>query len=601
MADAKSSDDDLDVAEVAAAEAPPPMAERFKPFGKKPLLTFSLTIGLPAFLLYVSSAVLVLMALVMMAREMNRLEEQRGVTAMAAALESFLNGLSDAVADEGTWNEAHLNVVIEPDPAWMDSTWGSTARLGTTYDDVMVTDQTGKIIFGENNLGPIRGDIAARYPIAASMLKELDQAILSTGDAAVVAHFASDTQLAAGLAAISVHKSTPGEMSVPRQQRRVLWIAKQISATTLQDIALRYQMPLPQMVTEVAAGDSSIEIEDGEGNSAGTISWTPDTPGDVAFQHASVVVSFIYFGIGVLLVLGLGALRRAMVRRAASIEVAFAERARVADVAVAQAAEAAVRPPEVQTTYSAIDGVSATMFALDYQPIFDLRSETMIGVETLLRWTRGDKSLLLQEDLTSTECAAMMERAGIMALRYAASDLGPLLGVTLSLAVTPEQIQNGVFAEKVAGTLGATNFQLRRLQLHVDANLLPPVETIAQRMSELRGMGISVALSNFALSDRTVDFVRPGFADRIFLAQSLVSVVDADPVRQKLVEATIEAARSASFAVTVPHIERKEQAGKLLRLGCREFRGPLLAKPMPISALTALVLAPAKGEVKQAS
>ncbi len=63
------------------------------------------------------------MALVMMAREIDRLEEQRGVTAMAAALETFLNGLSDAVADEGTWNEAHLNVVVKPDPAWMDQTW----------------------------------------------------------------------------------------------------------------------------------------------------------------------------------------------------------------------------------------------------------------------------------------------------------------------------------------------------------------------------------------------------------------------------------------------------------------------------------------------
>lgn len=115
-------------------------------------------------------------------------------------------------------------------------------------------------------------------------------------------------------------------------------------------------------------------------------------------------------------------------------------------------------------------------------------------------------------------------------------------------------------------------------------------------------MGVTIALSNFALNERTVDYLRPGFADRICLSRGLVSVVDADPVRMRLAEATIEAARSASPAVTVPNIERKEQAGKLLRLGCREFRGPLLAKPLPISALTALILAPAKTEpVKQAS
>ena len=85
-----------------AGPASPP--ERFLPFGRKPLLTFSLLVGLPAFILYVSGAIVVLVALVIMAGEIDRLEEERGVTAVAASIESFLNGLSDAVADEGTWN-----------------------------------------------------------------------------------------------------------------------------------------------------------------------------------------------------------------------------------------------------------------------------------------------------------------------------------------------------------------------------------------------------------------------------------------------------------------------------------------------------------------
>ncbi|MEO7222202.1 MAG: EAL domain-containing protein, partial [Devosia sp.] len=515
--------------DIDATAAPESAPARYQPFGKRPLRTFALVIGVPAFLLYVSSAVLVLIALVMMASEIDRLEEQRGVTAMAAALESFLNGLSDAVADEGTWNEAHLNVVIQPDPAWMDSTWGNTARLGTTYDDVMVTDQAGVIQFGENNLGPIRGDIAARYPTATGMLKELDEAIVQVGDAAVVTHFASNTKSTVALAAVSIHKSTPGEISVSRQQRRILWIAKQITPSTLQDIALRYQMPIAQMVTEVAPGDSSININDAEGNVVGTIAWTPERPGDVAFRHAAVVVFIIYFGIGVLLVLGLGALRRAMVRRANSIETAFVERPQAADKAVASAAAAVLQPVGEQAVHSATDDVTASLFTVDYQPILDLRSETIIGVETLLRWTKSDKTPLLQEELSPRDCAVMMERAGIIALRHAADELAPLLGVTLSMTVTPEQIMNGVFAEKIAGTLGATHFQARRLQLSVDTTLLPEAATIAPHMVELRGMGITIALANFTLGERTVDYLRPGFADRIALAPHMVSLIDADP------------------------------------------------------------------------
>jgi EAL domain-containing protein (putative c-di-GMP-specific phosphodiesterase class I)/sensor domain CHASE-containing protein len=583
-----------------AARAPVP--ERYQPFGKNPMRTFVLAIGLPAVALYAGSALVVLFALVMMAGGFDRLEEERGVTAMAAALESFLNGLSDAVADEGTWNEAHLNVVIHPDPAWMDSTWGYTARLGTTYNDVIVTDQAGIIQFGENNLGPIRGDIAARFPAAASMLKELDEAIVLSGDAAVVTHFASDTKSTAGLAAISIHKSTPGEMSVPRQERRILWIAKYITSSTLQEIALRYQMPIARMVNEVDPLDSSINIKDADGNIAGTVAWTPERPGDIAFRNSAVVVFMIYFGIGLLLLFGLGVLRRAMMRRARKIEAAFEERTQPARPAVGATAEATRRPAEEEAAYSAVEGVTASAFTVDYQPILDLRSETMIGVETLLRWTRADKSELLQEELSPRQCAAMMERAAIIALRHATGELAPLLGVTLSIAVAPEQIMNGVFLEKVVGTLGATNFQMRRLQLSVDATLLPEAERIAPSMAQLRSMGIMIALANFTLGERTTGYIRPGFADRICLAPHMVAGIDADPVRLKLIETTIETARSASFAITVPNVQRKEEAAKLLRLGCREFRGPLLAKPMPIAALTALILAPAKPQpVRQAS
>jgi EAL domain-containing protein (putative c-di-GMP-specific phosphodiesterase class I) len=582
--------------EESAGGAGAASAVRYQPFGRKPLRTFALIIGLPAFLLYVSSVVLVILALVLMAREIDRLEEQRGLTAMAAALETFLHGLSDAVADEGTWNEAHLNVVIEPDPAWMDQTWGATARLGTTYDDVFVTDQEGTIVFGENAVGAMTGMIADHYTGAAAMLEEIDKAIPASGDAAVVSHFvADDKNKAAGLAAISVHKSTPGEIAVPRHQRRILWIAKHLTPAILQDMAIRYQVPLPEMVTEVGDGVSSIAIQDGRGNTAGIVAWAPDRPGDIAFRHAAVLTTFIFFGIGTLLVFGLGALRRAMLRRAAAIEQAFAEQAHDAQIAVAAAEVVAQQQPvEDEAKHTAIDGVSASNFDVEYQPIFDLRAEAMIGVETLLRWTKPDKSLLLQEDLTEEECAFLMERASIVALRHAASELAPFLGVTLSLAITAEQLRSGVFAEKVGGTLSAVNFQIRRLQLHTDVALLPDVDLIAPHIRELRSMGATIALSNFALDVETAPFMRPGFVDRIVLARSMVEGTDGDPARLKLVEATIEAARDAGLAVTVPFTARKEEAARLLRLGCREFRGPLLANPMPLGALTALILAPAR-------
>jgi EAL domain-containing protein (putative c-di-GMP-specific phosphodiesterase class I)/sensor domain CHASE-containing protein len=567
-----------------------------RPFGRRPTRTFALAIALPALVFYIVAALIFIAALVNMAREIDRMEEQRGLTAVAAALETFLNVLSDSVADEGTWNEAHLNVVVQPDPAWMDATWGATARLATSYDDAIVTDQDGKIVFGENNLGAISGVIGDHYPSAPTILEELDQAITAGGDAAVVAHFAGDAEgITSGLAAISIHKSTPGEIAVPRHQRRILWIAKQLTPTILQDIAVRYQVPLPRMISEPSADLSSISINDADGKTAGVVAWEADQPGEVAFRHVVIPGSALFFAIGVGLLIGLRALRRTILRRASVVEEAFVEQVRDAQIAVAAAeVVATTRPATEDNPLSAIDGVSASDFTVEYEPIFDLRAEALIGVEALVRWNRTDKSVVRQEELTPIECATLMDRAGIIVLRHAAGELAPLLGVTLSLAATPDQILSGVFAEKVGGTLRAMNFQVRRLQLHVDTTVLPPVERLAAPIAELRQMGVTVALSNFVLGERTAQYLRPDLADRICLARSMVDGADVAPAHLKLVEATIEAAREVGCAVTVPFVAQKAEAAKLLRLGCREFRGPLLASPMPLAALTALILAPAR-------
>jgi hypothetical protein len=71
--------------DAAVAPAAGPM-----PFGKSPLRTFTLVIALPAIILYGLSVLLVVTALQGMANEINRAEQQRGVTSMHAALDSFL-------------------------------------------------------------------------------------------------------------------------------------------------------------------------------------------------------------------------------------------------------------------------------------------------------------------------------------------------------------------------------------------------------------------------------------------------------------------------------------------------------------------------------
>ncbi len=565
------------------------------PYGKKPLRAFVLAIALPTLLFYLVVGVVLIWTMMMMAQEMDRIEDRRGVTAIHAALDTFLSDLASAVSDEGTWDEAYLNVVVHPDPAWMDTTWGATARLGKSYDTVVVTDQVGSIVFGENNAGALKGDIGTYFPASHTMLAALDKGISQTGDATTVVNFAGDSAGALGLTAISIHKSEPGQMNVPRETRRVLWIARHLTPGILQDIASRYQTPLASVVGTPNADDSAIAIADADNKVVGTLAWTPDRPGDAAFNQSLLVGMIAYFIIGAALVLGLGLLRRAMLKRSGSgAEVGH-------DVASGKTAGSAIKradqpgPQPVASTgpeLSEIDGVSAAGFEIAYQPIFDVRAEALIGVEAKLRWRKPDGEMLLQENLSSSARASLLERVGLLALRRAADEVAPLIGLLLIVEIAPSQMRSEVFAEKTLGTLSAMNFPVARLQVGVDCSALTDLAAVRPAIALLRQAGVMVALRDYVLRPDTLATTDAAFAGRVCLSASLVRGLGHNAARHRLVAASIEAARAAELAVTATGADDKDDVSQLLRLGVREFEGNLFAGAMPIAQLTQLILAP---------
>lgn len=578
-----------------AAVAP---AAGLAPFGKSPLRTFALVIALPAIVLYAVSVVLVVTALSGMANEINHFEQQRGVTSMHAALDSFLNGMSRAVSDEGTWDEAYLNVVVTPDPAWMDTTWGATARLGESYDTVLVTDQSGEITFGENEAGPVKGSIVDRYPVARTLLANLDKGIAATTDATTVTGFAADTDGPVGLAAVSIHRqTTPGDMAVPRQARRILWIARHVTPSLLQEFAVRFQTPLGVLTDTVDPGASSLDLTNADGKVVGTIAWTPDRPGDAAFDRAILLTSLVFLGVGCGLLIGLAILRQAMMRRAVSLaeprQSSVAEPAPHAGLQLRRSADQ-TEPAAVAELPSVLDGINPQGFEIVYQPILDLRSEALVGVEALLRWTKPDRTQLLQEDLSPIDRARLFDRIGPIAIRHATGEVAPLLGVILTIQATPAQLESDLFSEKVAGTLGAISFPARRLQLCVDVTLLPEVSRLRDQIKALRDRGVGIVLADFTLTEATAAYLDAGLVDRVRLSPRLIERADDGLAHSAYVSASIEAIQAAGAALTAPGITRKEQAVALLRRGCREFQGELLAKPMPLAALTQLILAPAR-------
>lgn len=275
--------------------------------------------ALPSVIVYVSVCVLVLLSLSLMTSEINRIDGDRGRKAVSAALNSFVTSLGESVADEATWTEAYINTYVSFNPAWLDGTWGSTARTSDNYDTAIVTDAKGNILFGEGRGGARTGNIADHFSGTRALLDGLSRQVEQIGADADISGYAQNDRGIAGLAAAVIH-STTGRISTPGEDRRILWFGRQIDEAMLQQIAYRFQIPVPRLMSEVRPVEDGFSLADAAGIQIGTLTWDPLRPGDTAFRHAASAASLLLLVIGCLVFAVLYSFRRSVERRAEADE-----------------------------------------------------------------------------------------------------------------------------------------------------------------------------------------------------------------------------------------------------------------------------------------
>lgn len=284
-----------------------------------PLKTFTYWVALPTVLVYVAICALVLFTLALMTSELNRIDADRGEKAITAARDSLVRQLGEITIDEATWTEAYLNTYVDFNPAWLDGSWGTTARQGQSFDTAIVTDARGEILFGESNHGPLSGNISDHFGAPSAIFTALGKAIETMGDDAQVAGLSTGRAGIAALAAAVIHGNA-GQVPVPSAQRRVLWMAKHMDEEMLREFSQRFQIPRPRLTHEALPGEAAAPLIDASGAQIGMLAWHPLRPGDPAFVNAAGIASVVLLAIGFLTLTVLTAFRRSVERRAESEE-----------------------------------------------------------------------------------------------------------------------------------------------------------------------------------------------------------------------------------------------------------------------------------------
>jgi diguanylate cyclase (GGDEF)-like protein len=238
---------------------------------------------------------------------------------------------------------------------------------------------------------------------------------------------------------------------------------------------------------------------------------------------------------------------------------------------------------------------------LHYQPIFDLPSRQMVGVEALLRWNHPQHGVIAPNDfILLAEESGLIVPIGRWVLREACRQAaawaaaGRRLGVSVN--VSAHQLNRSAFVEDVHAALAESRIEPSLLTLEItETTLMRDVAAACDYLAAIRALGVRIAVDDFGTGYASLSQLQRLPVDIIKIDRSFVAALNDggwshDLLKaSELLEAILGVGRALSLAVIAEGIEEQSQITALEAMGCETGQGFLLSKPGPAEAVNSLL------------
>ena len=227
-----------------------------------------------------------------------------------------------------------------------------------------------------------------------------------------------------------------------------------------------------------------------------------------------------------------------------------------------------------------------------YQPLVDLSSGRITGLEALVRWPHPERGMISPgEFIPVAEETGLINQLGEWVLMTACKEAVNWPDqIRLAVNVSPIQFRSGTLALKVIAALAASGLSAGRLELEItEAVLIRDDETALAAMHQLRAIGIRIALDDFGTGYSSLSYLKRFPFDKIKIDRCFVTDI-ADPQGSAgIVEAVVNIAAERSMTTTAEGVETAQQQQLLRELGCSEMQGYLFSAPKPAAQIRELL------------
>jgi diguanylate cyclase (GGDEF)-like protein/PAS domain S-box-containing protein len=238
-------------------------------------------------------------------------------------------------------------------------------------------------------------------------------------------------------------------------------------------------------------------------------------------------------------------------------------------------------------------------FALVYQPIVDLRSGAVSGVEALIRWHHPRRGLMYPSQfIPLAEETGLIVSLGAWVLREAcrqarewdARSVEGSSALTLTVNLSGHQLQHPGIVELVHESLAESGLAGDRLVLEItESVLMQQTDLMLQRLRALKTVGVRLAIDDFGTGYSSLSYLQRFPIDILKIAKPFVDDVGIPSTDPALARAIIALGETLCLRTIAEGIEAAEQLAGLRALGCELGQGYYLSRPVSGAAMAELL------------
>jgi diguanylate cyclase (GGDEF)-like protein/PAS domain S-box-containing protein len=250
----------------------------------------------------------------------------------------------------------------------------------------------------------------------------------------------------------------------------------------------------------------------------------------------------------------------------------------------------------LQIEHELAAGIERNEFLVYYQPIVDLNSSHLVGVEALMRWQHPTRGIVMPaEFIPVAEETGHIVQMSQWILKQACHDAANLRravhmgdGLRVSVNISGRYLQHPTMLDDVREALEESGLHPGSLVLEVtESLLLQEAPELESRLAALKALGVRLALDDFGTGYSSLAYLHRFpldvlKIDRSFIHQLGTGAPGESNNTDALAKAILSLAEALGLDTVAEGIEIESQREALLRLGCQTGQGFTFGKPMPL-------------------